>query len=71
MGDLIDLGAARARRSEPWVSKREIADHLGVHPKTVERYMREDGLPFEKRYPTSWPRFKRSDVDAWLRRRAS
>lgn len=68
MGEVVDLQAARARRQpEPWISKREAAEHLGVTPRTIDRWRAEKGLPCQKRYPTSPTRFKRSELDAWYR----
>ena len=39
-GTVIDLQQAReARIPEPWVGKKELARHMGVSPRTVERWL--------------------------------
>jgi len=54
--------------TEPWTSKRRVAEHYGRSTKWVERQMR-DGMPHRKDTPTAWPMFRLSEVDAWLRSR--
>jgi hypothetical protein len=61
--------AAAASDSEPWVTKAEIAKHLGVTPRTVNRYM-QLGMPYSRRFENSPPRFRISEVDAWMQSRA-
>jgi excisionase family DNA binding protein len=67
---VIDFQQARARRvaraNEPWVGKPEIAAHLGVSLRTVERWMAERGLPFRKRFEHGVVRFRVSEVDEWM-----
>jgi predicted DNA-binding transcriptional regulator AlpA len=71
MGEVVDLSAARAKRQpEPWISKREAAEHIGVVPRTVTTYMKA-GLPFSKAFERGPARFKRSEVDEWLKGRAA
>jgi len=71
MGEVVDLSAERAKRQpEPWLSKREIAEHLGVSIRTVQRYMAA-GMPFHRAYPTSPVRMKVSEVDSWMREQAA
>jgi excisionase family DNA binding protein len=71
MGELLDLSAERAKRlPEPWKSKREIAEHLGVSIRTVQRWMNE-GLPFSKVFERGPAKFRRTEVDQWLKGRAA
>lgn len=51
---------------EPWQSTRQIARHLGLHPKTVLRLVHTRGLPTHRL--GNRLRFKPSEVDRWLRR---
>lgn len=48
---IIDLDRARAQRRgtsvAPWTRKRELAQHLGVSQRTIERWMKK-GLPHRK-----------------------
>ena len=66
---VIDFQQARARRtaraSEPWVDKRTVARHLGVSPRTVNRYM-DRGMPFRRRFEHSFPRFQLGAVEEWM-----
>jgi hypothetical protein len=55
---------------EPWVNKRQVAQHYGRTTRWVELRMRE-GMPHRKDSPTAWPMFRLSAVDAWLTERAS
>lgn len=53
---------------ERWVSRQEVADHLGVSVDTVDRLVR-DGCPSAKLDPESpraHRRFRLSEVDEWL-----
>ena len=47
-----------------YVSSDQIADELGVHPQTVQRYFREHGLPGRK-IGKSW-RTTRTALNEWL-----
>jgi predicted DNA-binding transcriptional regulator AlpA len=73
---VIDLSHERKRRDrmqDPWVTKKVVADHLGVTERTIERwqsdlrYSRGGGklLPHRKLYACS-VRYRLSEVDAWL-----
>jgi excisionase family DNA binding protein len=64
-GRVLDFTAARAARSgdEPWLSKKQIAEHLGYSERWVD-YRIRDGLPC-KRLGNRW-RFRRSEVETWL-----
>ena len=71
MAQVIDLQEARRRREpEPYVSKQEIAAYLRVTTRTVDRW-RKDGLPGHKAYANSPVKFRRSEVDSWLKGRAA
>lgn len=48
MGDVIDLNARRAKRTEPLLNKRQAAEHLGMSTRWVEQQQREHGLPFRR-----------------------
>ena len=54
------------RFTEPWLTKRQIADHLGVSVSWIERRMRI-GLPHH-RDPVKRcvVRFRASEIDAWM-----
>jgi len=49
--------------AEPWLNKRQLADHLGVSPRSIERRM-NDGMPFARF--GRCPRFRRSTAERWL-----
>jgi excisionase family DNA binding protein len=54
---------------DEYLTESEVAQLLKVSLGTIRRWRREDSGP-----PVLWagdrPRYKRADVDAWLRRRA-
>jgi excisionase family DNA binding protein len=50
---------------EPWISVDEIAAHLGVRKDSVYRWIDQRGLPAHK-VGRLW-KFKRSEVDHWVR----
>ena len=66
---VIDFQQARARRTaratEPWVSKADVARHLGVSTRTVNRLMQR-GLPYRRRFEHSFPRFQLGAVEEWM-----
>ena len=49
---------------EPWVSTREIAEHVGVTEQTIHALIL-DGMPHVTLRARK--RFRKSEVDAWLR----
>jgi hypothetical protein len=54
------------RPPKPWVTKRQLADHLSVTPRWIE-LQQLLGLP---RWSTSgMSRYRISEVEAWLRKR--
>lgn len=69
--NVISIDEARQRRaleSEPWVTKRDVAAHFGVHVGTIDRWMKK-GLPHHKRFEGGTVRFEIADCDAWFKRR--
>ncbi len=68
MGELVQLQEVRARRGRdvPWMTKREIAAHFGVHVGTIDRWMKK-GMPYEKRFEGGVVRFVIADCEAWFR----
>ncbi|MCC6906116.1 MAG: helix-turn-helix domain-containing protein [Anaerolineae bacterium] len=50
-----------------WVSLREAASILGVHPSTVRSWADEGSLP-SQRTPGGHRRFRRSDLERWMNR---
>ena len=54
--------------SEPWLSKRQAAAHLGVSVRTIERW-HHDGLPHTPIYGTN--RYRACELDAWATRNAA
>lgn len=53
--------------NEPWVTRDEVAEHLGLDPSTVDRLVAEGGLPSVKlgEARKSPRRFRLSEVDHW------
>lgn len=51
--------------NEPWVSTKEIADHLGVTTETVRKWIIAKTIPCY-RVGKLW-KFKRSEVDVWVK----
>lgn len=49
--------------AEPWLTKRQLADHFAVSPRSIERRMTA-GLPFARF--GRCPRFQRSATERWL-----
>ncbi|MBN2472571.1 MAG: helix-turn-helix domain-containing protein, partial [Anaerolineae bacterium] len=53
-----------------WVSLRDAADILGVHPATIRNWADKGELPM-RRTPGGHRRFRRDDLEAWLETRQS
>lgn len=53
---------------EPWVTKQQLANHLGYTTRWVE-YRITEGLPFEQF--CSRKRFRITEVEQWLRERSA
>ncbi len=51
--------------NEPWVSTKEIAEHLGITMETVRKWIKAQSIPCS-RVGKLW-KFKKSEVDAWIR----
>lgn len=51
----------------PWLTRRQVAEHFAVSPKTVQRWQRE-GLPFE-RWGSRLVRYRLDRVERWLKTR--
>lgn len=51
--------------NEPWVSTKEIAEHLGVTMETVRKWIKASTIPCS-RMGKLW-KFKKSEVDAWVK----
>ncbi len=52
------------------LSCEQAAELIGVHPHTVPKLVRDEGLPTLRRIGKLW-RFRRSDVMAWLGQKKS
>jgi predicted DNA-binding transcriptional regulator AlpA len=50
---------------EPWLTKRQLASHLGVSPRWLDDRVAE-GLP--KRFLAGSNKFRLSEVEPWLQR---
>jgi excisionase family DNA binding protein len=50
--------------TEIWISRDEVAAMLDVHPKTIERYVRQGKIPAYHVGPMNHTRFKKSEIDA-------
>lgn len=71
MGQVLDLAAARERRgprTEPMLTKGEIASHFKVSTRTITRWM-DKGLPFDKPFEGGSVRYSLRACDAWFTRR--
>lgn len=70
--EVVDFASARQARdgTEPWLTKAQIAEHLGFSTRWVELRVRE-GLPCRRMGGRL--RFRRSAAERWLeeRRQAS
>lgn len=60
MGDVVQLPVAH----EVWLTKRKLAAHWGVSPRTIERMMAA-GLPSV--YRSGKRRFRLSSAEQWRR----
>ena len=66
---VISLTEARQKRDRPpaTATRAEVAEALGVSPRTVTRYM-DRGMPFERAYENGAVRFDIPECKAWRRR---
>lgn len=67
--DVIREELRGTRTVAEWLTAREAAEVLGIHEKTVGRYVRENRLP-ATRVGTSY-RFRREDLEAFLEQNRS
>ena len=51
--------------NEPWISTKEVAEHLGVTMTTIRKWIIAESIPC-CRVGKLW-KFKRSEVDAWVK----
>lgn len=51
--------------NEPWVSTKDIAEHLGVTITTVRKWIVAETIPCS-RVGKLW-KFKKTEVDAWIK----
>lgn len=51
--------------NEPWVSTKDIAEHLGITMETVRKWIKSGEIPCI-RIGKLW-KFKKSEVDTWLK----
>ncbi len=56
---------ARPDGGDRWLSTREAADYLGLHPKTLSNYASAGEVPSVQRSPRGRRYFRRSDLDRW------
>ena len=52
-------------RPEPWVSTKEIAEHMGVTVETVRKWIKLEKIPCH-RIGKLW-KFRVSEVDEWVK----
>ena len=58
------LAAAQRPASSPWMCRKEAAEYLGISLPTLDRYRREEGLPFHVRGGRAF--FHRRQLDAFI-----
>lgn len=62
---VLDFSAAYAKRhGEPWLTKQEIARHVGFSARWVELRVKHDGMPHLR--IGGRLRFQKGPVDAWM-----
>ena len=61
------IGFPGRRGLEPWWTKAQVARHLRVSERTVERWAR-DGMPCLRAGRGRTVRYRASEVEAWLAR---
>lgn len=57
--------AVRSPEESPWLTTREAAEHLGMHPDTLRRLAAGRTIPSEQDGPGCSLHFRRSELDAW------
>jgi excisionase family DNA binding protein len=70
-GEILELPARAPQTVAParYLNRTELAAHLGCHPRTVSRMVRE-GLP-SYTFGRRMRRFRLREVEDWLERRAA
>lgn len=78
MSNVIDMAAVRSsrrrsrRRSdgpEPWLTKRQIAEHFGVSVRTIERWRQQADFPGRRVHgDRGVVRFSLAECEEWLER---
>lgn len=63
MGEVIEFRRPVAAR-EPWLTKRQAAEHLGVTTRTIERWQQSAGLPVH--WAGTRCRYRASELDRWM-----
>jgi excisionase family DNA binding protein len=53
--------------SSPWMTRRQVAEYLGVTTQTIDDWRRDEGFPYVRVGRTV--RFDRETLDIWLRAR--
>ncbi len=61
-----NVSASGDRIFDNWITKKDLAGHLGMSVSFVNKYMKE-GLPFRRRGRSV--RFRVIEVEEWLQRR--
>lgn len=51
--------------NEPWISTKEISEHLGVTTTTIHKWIKAGTIPCS-RVGKLW-KFKKSEVDEWVK----
>lgn len=66
LAEVVPLFGRGAVVREPLLTKGEAAAFLRCSERSVERWMRERGLPFSKPFARGAVRFRRSELEAWV-----
>lgn len=70
MGEVLELTGGRPRRgprTEPVVTKREIAARYRVSERTITRWMGK-GMPYDKPFEGGLVRYSERECDDWIAR---
>jgi hypothetical protein len=67
--NVIDLGKARAKRDEPYVTQANLGRHFRVSTRTIQRWHSRPGFPVEYRFGR--PRYKLSAIEAWFQQEST
>lgn len=59
------LGWTDKPSTDRWLSTKEAAEHLAIHPDTLRKYAAARSIPFEQDGPGCALHFRLSDLDAW------